>query len=828
MGTILKWLLRIAVLMLILTGAGMALGSYLVTRSLPDYGLSASGEGLDAPVSITRDAHAVPHIRAETDADAWFALGFVHAQDRLWQMELSRRAAQGRLSTLLGARTVSVDRLVKTLDIYRYATAAVDAQTPETRAALNAYADGVNAWIRQVNTGALGRGAPEFFLFGDALAPWVPADSIGILKMMALRLSGAARREVLRARALLRLAPQRVADILPDYPVPATMTAPRSAALDVPLRLAERATTAGADADAEPWMTLFGPPPPKFAGASNAWAVDGSRSSSGKALMANDPHLWLSAPSVWYLADLAGKEIKAIGGTLPGVPSVLIGHNGTLGWGLTTAYVDDQDLFIEEVNPANPNQYRLPDGTWTDFATRPIRIEVRGGEPIVETVRTSRHGPILTGSQFDADAITPDGYVAALAWTALTEEDRSLGATHTLMRAQTIEDAMDAAADVVAPAQNVTIADAEGVGMIVAGAIPRRSSRSLSQGRIPSFGTRAENDWTGIRSPSRNPRILRPPSGAVANANNRTTDAPFPSHISFDWARPYRMERLQKELSVREFHSRDGFVALQNDVVSEMARSMLPLIARDLWWREGTPLVQDPIRREALELLAGWNGAMDLHAPEPLIFSEWMRALTQRLAADELGALFEDWQGMRPLFVERVYRNIDGASVWCDIDKTPEIESCPQIASLALDDALARLVRDHGSAIDGWRWGEEHVAVHRHTPLGYLDPISVFFNIEHETSGGDFTLQRGLTEGRGETPFRNVHAAGLRVVFDFADLDRSLMIIATGQSGHPFSRHYDDFADLWVRGDMIPMTTDDDTVRTGAIGMTTLLPEDER
>jgi penicillin G amidase len=773
----------------------------------------------------------------------------VHAQDRLWQMELNRRAAQGRLSALLGGRTAGVDRLVKTLDIFGYASRSLEAQTPETRAALEAYAQGVNAWLRHVNAQALGRGAPEFFLFGAELSPWTPADSLAVLKMMALRLTDAARAEVRRARALLVLPPDRVRDLLPEYPLPALVAPKRP---DGALTGADRAALAPLPAAPLPAAPLPEAPLPKatlpdvtghvpesplldafgagarpgLAGASNVWAVDGTRSSSGKPLLANDPHLWLSAPSLWYLADIEGATFAAIGGTLPGVPAVLIGRNHQLGWGLTTAPLDDQDLYIEEVDPADPGRYRLPGGGWAPFEERPIRIEIAGEAGDTGVARATRHGPVLTGDQFGANAVTPPGHVAALAWTALDADDRTMTALIDMMRASTIEEGIAATENARAPAQNVALADASGVAMVVAGAIPQRAPDSLSQGRVPSAGTLAANDWLGVRPAAESPRFVRPASGAIANANNRTTDADFPNHLSFDWAPPYRIQRLRKELTALPYHSREGFVALQGDAVSEMARSVLPLIAQDLWWREGTPVITDERRRRALEMLADWNGEMDRHQPEPLIFSEWLRALQRRLAADELGPLFAEFDGPRPLFVERVFRDVDGASVWCDVDKTPEQESCTEMASEALDDALAELARTYGDNVEGWRWGEAHVAVHRHMPLGYLGPLGMLFNIEAETSGGDETLLRGQTTGVGEYPFHNVHAAGLRVVYDFADLDRSLMIMATGQSGHPFSRFYDHLAGLWARGDMIPMSMSDEDAMAGALGITTLVPRD--
>ncbi len=819
MNAILKWLLRIFVVLVAFGAIAALMAWYLISRSLPEYEGEITVEGLAAPVTITRDAHAVPHIEASSRADAFFALGLVQAQDRLWQMELSRRAAQGRLSAILGPRTVEVDRLAKTLDIYGHASRSLAAQSPETQEILEAHAAGVNAWIRHVNTEALGRGAPEFFAFPIALSPWTAADSLAILKLMALRLSSATVTEVRRARTMLALPPERVQDILPDYPIPAVI-APKRPTVVLP-----GADRADLDNEVDEMLATFGIAPwPEMAGASNAWAVDGTRTASGKPLMANDPHLWLSAPSVWYLASVRAPGLAVIGGTLPGTPLVLIGRNEELAWGLTTTNVDDQDLYVERLNPDNPDEYLLPDGSWAAFETRAVRIEIDGQLTETEVVRRSRHGPVLTGRQFDANFVTPEGHVTALAWTALSDDDPTMTAGLGVMMAQSVEEGVDAASGAVAPVQNLMLADNAGVGMVVAGRLPRRQPTSLSQGRVPSGGAVPQNDWDGFWPFEVHPRVLRPANGAVANANNRVTDAEYPRHISFDWAPPYRIHRIQKELGARGFHSRDGFVALQNDAVSEMARAVLPLIARDLWWREGTPLVEDPLRRRALELLAEWNGAMDQHAAEPLIFKEWLRALTRRLAQDELGALFSTFEGPRPLFVERVFRDIDGAGIWCDVTKTPERETCQDIASIALDDALARLSRDYGASPDTWRWGAEHVAIHRHTPFGYVQPLGLLFNIEQETGGGNHTLLRGLTPGRGENPFRNVHAAGLRVVYDFADLDRSLMVISTGQSGHPFSKYYDHLSEIWARGDMIPMSLSKDDVRAGAVGVMTLTP----
>ena len=814
---ILAWTVAAAALA---AGLGLALAYYLAARSLPDYGAGHAAEGLSAPLEIVRDEHAVPHIFAASDADAFFALGWAHAEDRLWQMEVHRRLVQGRLAELFGPDALPVDRSMRALDLDGYARAAVAQQGPEALAVLEAYAAGVNARIRAVNENALGRGAPEFFLFGEGgLAPWTPADSLGIVKLMALRTTASARLEARRARLMANLTPQQVADLDPAYPDRGLIALPAFSDLyDTITFPAERA-----EAPPNPYSPF---PPIGRTGASNAWAVAGDRAATGAPLLATDPHLWLSAPGVWYLARLSSPGYAVIGATIPGLPAILIGRNARFGWGLTTAQVDDQDLYIERIDPENPERYLTPEG-WVPFETRTETIRIAGGGGETLTLRRTRHGPVMPpGADLDFSSVTPAGHAVALAWTALTAEDRALDAALALMRAGSIEEAEAGLSGHVAPAQNVVMADAQGVGMVVAGAVPLRSAESRTRGRVPSLGWLPENDWQGMMAREALPRAIRPRSGAVANANNRTTNAPFPEHLGFDWAPPYRIRRIAQRIGDREFHTRDSFMELQTDIVSDMARAVLPLIARDLWWGE-PPAGDGPLaglRAEALERLADWNGAMSEYDPEPLIFQAWMRHLTRRLTEDELGVLFADVDGPRPLLVERVFHDVDGAGGWCDVVKTPEVETCPEIARRALDDALAELAARYGDSMAGWRWGEAHRAVHRHGPLGLNRLLGLLVNISHETSGGDYTVNVGKTPGRGREPDANVFAAGFRAVYDFADLDRSVFVIATGQSGHPLSRHYEDIGRLWRRGDYLPMSLNPDDARAGALGVTRLRP----
>ncbi|MGB0505455.1 MAG: penicillin acylase family protein [Pikeienuella sp.] len=823
MRAMFRWLLRILAGLAILTAVALTLAYYVLNQSQINYRQDWTVAGLEAQAEIVRDANAVPHIYAETDHDAYFALGLVHAQERLWQMELARRGAQGRLSEVFGPRAVRIDRRLRSFDLYNIARRSILVQRPETMAALNAYSDGVNAWISTVNEKALGRGAPEFFVFGDGLAPWTPTDSLAILKVMALRLTSSAEKEVRRAKLLRKLTPKQLDDLFPDYPDAGVMALPSFAQAYPGLNFAAY-TLRPAETVLEAEFT----PRADFGGASNAWAVDAERATAGAPLLANDPHLWLSAPSLWMLAHVEFPDKGVIGATIPGMPVALIGRNRSFGWGLTSVQMDDQDLFIEKVNPDDPNQYLTPAG-WRNFETRDEIIQVLGSEPVKIKLRWTRHGPVLPPDVYDVGSVTPKGHVAALSWTALSHEDRTMGALLRINRVNTLEEAVDAVAGVLAPAHNVTMADRGGVGIVVAGRPPARRTESKSLGRIPALGWIAGNDWKGLAPPWTTPRTIRPLSGIVANANNRVSNADFPDHISFDWSPPYRIRRIEQRLNARQYHTLDSFVELQNDAVSEMARSVLPLAARDLWWArdEADDDVVANRRELVLDRLGAWNGEMTEHGPEPLIFTAWIRALTRRIAADELGELFPEIEGARPLFLERVLRDVNGAAEWCDLNKSVRKESCAEITKLALDDALDELSEAHGDDFENWRWGEAHVARHIHTPLGLQFPLSMFVNIEHETSGGDFTILRAKTAGKGATPYQNVHAGGFRAVYDFADLDRSKFIISTGQSGHMLSRHYDGLAEMWRSGGYIPMTMNRQEIEAGALGVSVLTPKND-
>ena len=847
MAQLFLWTLRLFTLL-----AGLALGAVLIAyvfaaRSLPDYDATLTVPGLSGPVEIVRDNANVPHIFADMEEDVFFGLGLAHAQDRLWQMMELRRRAQGRQAEIFGSGKLAEDELMRRLGLYRAASASVAAQDDATRAALEAYARGVNAWIGQVNAGALGRGAPEFFLFPPEIAPWQPADSIAVMKLFAWEATAHPAAEVRRARAALRLPEDRLADLMPEAPpsgpetgpqapppaVPAAGPLPPASAPDDQIGPDGSGRAApgqsGALAPMRPAVAQAGAlplPPALRGGASNAWAAAPNRSAASGSLLANDPHGAFTAPTRWYLARLELATGGVIGATIPGVPAILAGRSARIGWGITTAWADDADIFMEEVNPGDPSQYRTPRG-WQSFQTERTIVRVADGAPVTLTLRRTENGPVLPGALYGLDSVTPPGHVAALAWTGSDPSDTTLTGFMTLMRAGSIDDAIEAGAGIVAPAMALTLVAADEIALQLVGRLPARHADQTGQGRIPALGWREQNRWQGALPYSEAPRFTAPPAGVLATTNNRITDAPFPAHVSHLWGDSQRIERLRRLLADREVHTRESFVAAQLDTVSYTARSLLPLVARELWFQgeaapEGSP---ERRRQQALDMLANWNGEMNEHLPEPLIYTAWMHKLQARLVADELGPLASGFAQPDPLFIERVFRNVGGAAAWCDVVQSTAVESCPDLARIALDEALVEIDERWGGQLEALRWGDAHEAVHRHPILGDAPVLSWIVNIRQSTSGGNHTLMLGATAGSGPTPFANVAGPGYRGVYDFADPDSSVFVTATGQSGHPLSRHYDDLGELWRRGEYVPMTLDPALARAGGVGITTLRPE---
>jgi penicillin amidase len=734
--------------------------------------------GLTGEVSVIRDEHGVPHIFAESRLDAWHALGFVHAQDRFFQMEFARRTAAGRLAEIIGRPGLRSDRFMRTLGIHRLAEHSIEALSTDARAAVEAYARGVNAWLDDPAS----RRPPELIVLGVDPEPWRAADSAAWVRLMALLLSGDWRTEILRARLSVHLDTEQIADLWPGEPDSAPTTLAGLPGLD------------------RAFAALDAAIPDIFpeASASNEWVVAGARSRSGAPMLANDPHLGLSAPGMWHLARIVTPEFTASGAALPGQPFFMVGQNGHLAWGLTTTHADTQDLFIERLNPDDPSQYLVPGGS-LPFDEREEEIRVRFAEPERQTVRTTHHGPVVSDISPDSARLAGPGRVIALGFAGLRPDDRTANAFFAMNTAQTPEAFREALDDFHAPMQNVVYAHRDGAfGFAVAGRLPVRPGGA---GPRPVPGWTGTHDWQGFVATADLPRSHDGTQDAIVNANNRVVSPTYPHPVSNDWPEGFRAQRIATELEKSERHDMDSFAAIQTDTVSLGALSLRAAMLELL----------PGARRNIPEAraLAAWDGRMARDLAAPLIFAAWAAKLQEMTVADELSELTGRLRGLR---VRMLRRMLTARPAWCDDIDTPETETCADITAASFDAALADLREAYGRDSEGWRWGDAHRATFAHPLLRFVPQLAALVSPTVETDGGDHTVNRGTHRMRG-VRFDHVHGAGLRAIFDMAQPDAARYMIAPGQSGQFASPHHDDLMDAWRDGRYIDLATDLDTLR---------------
>jgi penicillin amidase len=812
---VLKWIGGGAALLVALVALAAGAGYIALKNTVPAATGSLTIAGLSAPVEIVRDREGVPHVFARTTDDLHCALGFLHAQERLWQMELIRRTGQGRLSEIFGERTFTTDVFLRTLDLYGHAERSVAALAPEARKTLEAYARGINAFLER-KTGLLEpRLPPEFLLVRHQPEPWRPADSVLVIKMMALQLSTNINHELMRlAFAAHGLNAAEIEDLMPLDAGEAPPPMPEIAQLYPLRRMA--ATERGAAAATAQLDDLVGD------GASNNWVVSGARTKSGRPLLANDPHLRLTAPSVWYLAHLAlerpgAAPVNVVGASLPGVPTIVLGRGDSLAWGFTNTGADVQDIFIERINPDNPREYQTPDG-WQPFATDNMAIAVKGERTRSVERRRTRHGPVLPGFYRNLEGTLGPGYVAALQWTALSDDDTTIAAGMFDPGVRTVADVMERMRQYVAPMQSVVVADTAGaIGLIAPGRIPVRDAANKVAGRAPVPGWDGIYDWKGFLKFEDLPRVINPPEGAMGTANARIVPTSYPHHLTYDWDADFRQQRLNELIVTRSEHDVGTMRAAQADVLSPAYARLQPLMIAAAEAGGGVDV-------SVLDQLTSWDTSMSVDAPEPLIFTAWMREAVRVIYRDDLGPVFERYFDSRATALIRLLEGRAKARDWCNERTTPERESCGQVLAAALNAALKDLERRYGKDRSKWRWGRVHVALGEHRPFGAVARLAPYFNIEVPSPGGDYTLNRGKMEFGDEQPFANRHASSYRAIYDFADLERSLYMQTTGQSGNPLSPHYRSFAERWAKVEYIEIPTKREVIAEVAAGTWRLAP----
>jgi penicillin amidase len=711
--------------------------------------------GVQLKTTITRDGVGIPGIKADTRHDAYFALGWVHAQDRMWQMEAQRRLGAGRLAEVVGEAGLASDRYMRTLGLYRSAERSLAVLSQPTRDALQSYADGINAWMSY----NLHRLPPEFTVLGFKPEPWTLADSVVWQKIMAMTLTGNWHDDILRAQLARTLDARRLAELFPAYPA------------DAPVTLSPEGGKALLDALPESMR-----PTP----ASNAWVVAGSRTRSGKPLLAGDPHLGFRAPVLWYLAEIEAPDMKLAGATVPGLPFHLIGHNGRIAWSFTATQADTVDLFVEKL--AGDGAYRAPDGN-RPFVSRTETIKVKGRADETITVRETRHGPVI--SDLIAKELAGKDEVVSMAATALGDADTSVQALFLLNQAGDWAGFNKAVRDVHAPVLNIMYGDTAGnIGFFTAGRIPVRKS---GNGTVPMRGWTGEGDWTGWVPVAKLPQSLNPKAGVLVNANNKVVGDKYPHLISATWAEGYRAARIRDLLGDRRDLAIEDMMAIQADSVSLQALEMKELLT-------GVEF-KDQRSRDVARRIAEWDGKADRDRAEPLIFAAWLNRLNRAILADELKENFAAFERVRPQVLMDI---LTRRRHWCDDVTTPEAESCDDLIAASLDRALADLDATWGKDMKTWRWGAAHPARFDHPFLGKVPVLGRMADLQVPSDGDDFTVSRAAYRVEDNaTRFPQIHGAGLRAVLDLSDLSDSRFVVATGQSGNPLSRHYSDMLPAW-------------------------------
>ena len=753
-------------------------------------------EGASAPVRIERDAHGIPTIRAQTPSDLMFGLGVVHAQDRLWQLETHRRIGAGRLAEAFGEGALETDRFLRALRVRRAAAAQWERTQGESREALLAYARGINAYLRQ----QMRARPPEMLILGVQPEDWDPIDSLAWAIMMAWDLGGNWQTEILRLRLALKLPSQRVDELVPPYPGDKPIVTTDYAALFRGLKLESHAGTSPAALA----RLLAAAPPSGVEGAgSNNWVVAGSHTTTGRPLLANDPHLKLTTPALWYFARLEAPGFRAAGATMPGLPFVVLGQNEHVAWGFTNTGPDVQDLYLERIDPADPKRVQTPDG-WAALDAVEETIKVKGQPDVKLVVRASRHGPLISDAGTLADVLGAggrSGYAIAMRWTALDADVDPIGTGLAMSRARSVDEFVAATRTWVAPMQNIVVADRAGrIGFVAPGRVPVRRPENDLKGVVPSPGWDARYDWAGWVPADRTPREFDPARGWLATANQRIHEPDYPHYLTVDWALPYRQQRIEQLLRARAKHSREDLQAMQADRKSLAAAPLMPWLLRAASSHE--------LAAPAKAQLEGFDGTMAADRAAPLIFWAWSRQLTQAIFADELVGLSEPSLGSRSFrdALEVVLERND--AWWCDDKATPQPETCAQRNDLAFTRALEELQARYGKDVSRWQWGQAHQMRAEHRPFSRVKALAPLFEQRVGVGGDTYTVNVSrvvLRPDRNGDLYFNDHGPSLRAVYDLGDPAQSRAMHSSGQSGLPWSDHFRDFLGPWSRVEYVPL-----------------------
>jgi len=816
--------LLLLALVILLSGLGL----YTVRRSFPQTNGTLKAAGLQKPVEVFRDGNGIPQIYADTPHDLFFAEGYVHAQDRFYQMDFWRHETSGTLAELYGASAVSNDKFLRTVGWERIAEQEYSLADPETKAVLDAYAEGVNAYIGSRSAADLSLEYSILALNGLNYkpAPWSPVAALAWAKAMAWDLRGNLDEELDRSLLNQKIGVEMTNEFLPT-------TFPPDHPVIVPNPAVGGAALAGLRAQLRTLPAVFGEHSRDLG--SNNWVISGKRTSTGMPLLANDPHLSIQMPAIWYEIGLHCVNIgpdcpfDVTGFSFAGAPGVIIGHNNRIAWGFTNVGPDVQDLYIERVNPQNPNQYEV-NGQWVDMVVINETIKVKGGTEEPVTIRYTRHGPLITDVYGLKDFAKDSGldpnyqYAFALRWTAL-ETGATWRSILNLDRARNFTEFRDALRDFVAPSQNIIYADVDGnIGYQTPGHIPIRANNR--DGLLPAAGWTNDNEWTRYIPFDELPYAYNPPQGFIATANNAVVGPGYPYMISMDWDPGYRARRIVDMINSEPLISMDYIQKMQGDDLNLGAQEILPYLFALKF--------DDAKLAKAEEALSNWDDQMTLDSRPAAIYMGFLNALVGGTFNDNLPEDYWPSGGANTWLVLRKLLAEPNSPWWDDTKTTNAVETRDDIIKRALAEGYAALEKRLGPDSAGWTWGALHTSTFRNATVGSTAspaPIQMLFNRgPFATAGGagvvnaaSWNLARDDFTPPGD-PYNVSSISSMRMIVDLSQLTNSLTIFSTGQSGHAYHPHYIDMADRWRAIQYHPMLWDRGDVEKNAEGHLTLVP----
>ncbi len=747
----------------------------LKTKALPDYNKNIKLSGLIADVTVLRDSFAIPHIYAENEHDLYLAVGYAMAQDRLWQMDLLRRVTQGRLSEILGKELIDADMLFRSLRFTEKSRKVLGAADSNMRSCVESFAEGVNQFISQAGNNL----PPEFGILGYKPEQWLPEHSLNLIGYMAWDLSTGWTTEVLLDQMRRKIGSDLSKYMLPDMDsVHKTVIYPDfkldKSTAEVLTKLSN--TTSVVE---ELGLDVFQ--------GSNNWAVSGKKSTTGKPLLANDMHLGLNIPGIWYqMHQVIPGKLNVTGVVLPGQPMVIAGHNDSIAWGFTNVMTDDADFYQETINPQNSDQYKL-NGAWKDLTKVEEKIRIKGGDSILRVIRFTHRGPIVSELKSLKDK------VISMKWLG-NETSNEIKSVYLLNRASNWTDFRNALRTFVSVNQNAVYADVRGnIGLQSTIGIPiREGNRTLV-----NPGDTTCYDWKGLVPFEELPYTYNPECGYVASANCKTAPADYPYYISDWYILPYRMDRIVELLKEKEKLSPEDFKRMQGDQKSKLAEKFTRYFLSHLTTKSG---LSEP-EKKVYELMKNWDFTMLKERAEPLIFEKWYYLTGVNLVKDQMDSLlFSQFVGQK-IFFENFMENmrITPSNAWSDDIKTKELtETFSDIIGLSFQETVRELGSEFGAEPAGWKWGNPHTITLAH-PLSRVRILDRVFNLNRGpySVGGSFH-----TVSPYENPLNKYsevnHGASERHIFDAGNWDRSLTIIPTGISGIPASKHYCDQTESYV------------------------------